>query len=176
MQLYRAHVLVCGGTGCVSSGSKKLQKLFAAELVRHNIDNEVKIVETGCHGFCEMGPIVVVYPEGTFYCRVKAEDIPELVTEHLVKGRIVERLLFQAPVTDEQVPYYSEIPFYKKQLRVALRNCGHIDPEHIQEYIACDGYEGLAKVLTTMTPKQVIDEVKKSGLRGRGGGGFCFFS
>ncbi|MDT3700611.1 MAG: NADH-quinone oxidoreductase subunit NuoF [Thermincola sp.] len=172
MQLYRAHVLVCGGTGCVSSGSKKLQQALADELTKQNLDKEVKVVETGCHGFCEMGPIVIVYPEGTFYCRVAEEDIPEIVSEHLTKGRIVQRLLFKAPVTEEQVPSYKEIAFYAKQRRVVLRNCGHIDPENVQEYIARDGYEALAKVLTTMTPAQVIEEMKKSGLRGRGGGGF----
>lgn len=172
MQLYRAHMLVCGGTGCVSSGSKKIQQAIIDELVKQKIDNEVRVVETGCHGFCEMGPIVIVYPEGTFYCRVSVEDIPEMIAEHLVKGRTVKRLLFKAPITEEQVPSYKEIAFYKKQQRVALRNCGHIDPEHIQEYIARDGYEGLAKVLTGMTPQQVIEEMKKSGLRGRGGGGF----
>lgn len=172
MQLYRAHVLVCGGTGCVSSGSKKLQEALSGELAKQNLDKEIKVVETGCHGFCEMGPIVIVYPEGTFYCRVAVEDVPEIVAEHLVKGRIVQRLLFKAPVTEEQVPSYKEIAFYAKQQRVALRNCGHIDPEHIQEYIARDGYEALAKVLTTMTPAQVIEEMKKAGLRGRGGGGF----
>lgn len=172
MQLYRAHVLVCGGTGCVSSGSKKLQHVLSDELAKQNLDKEVKVVETGCHGFCEMGPIVIVYPEGTFYCRVAEEDIQEIVSEHLTKGRIVQRLLFKAPVTEEQVPSYKEIAFYAKQRRVVLRNCGHIDPENIREYIARDGYEALAKVLTTMTPAQVIEEMKKSGLRGRGGGGF----
>ncbi len=172
MQLYRAHVLVCGGTGCVSSGSKKIEQALTDELAKQNIDKEVKIVETGCHGFCEMGPIVIVYPEGTFYCRVAVEDIPEIVSEHLVKGRIVQRLLFKAPVTEEQVPSYKEIAFYKKQQRVALRNCGHIDPEDIKEYIARDGYEALAKVLTGMTPNEVIEDMKKAGLRGRGGGGF----
>lgn len=172
MQLYRAHVLVCGGTGCVSSGSKKLQEALSGELAKQNLDKEVKVVETGCHGFCEMGPIMIVYPEGTFYCRVAIEDIPEIVAEHLIKGRIVQRLLFKAPVTEEQVPSYKEIAFYAKQQRVALRNCGHIDPEHIHEYIARDGYEALAKVLTAMTPVEVVEEMKKSGLRGRGGGGF----
>jgi len=172
MQLYRAHVLVCGGTGCVSSGSRKIEEAITDELAKQKLDKEVKVVETGCHGFCEMGPIVIVYPEGTFYCRVSVEDIPELVSEHLVKGRIVQRLLFKAPVTEEQVPSYKDIAFYAKQHRVALRNCGHIDPENVQEYIARDGYEGLAKVLTAMTPQEAIDEMKKSGLRGRGGGGF----
>lgn len=172
MQLFRAHVLVCGGTGCVSSGSKKIQNAIIDELAKQNLDKEIKVVETGCHGFCEMGPIVIVYPEGTFYCRVEVADIPELVAEHLIKGRIVQRLLFKAPVTEEQVPSYKQIAFYAKQQRVALRNCGHIDPENVQEYIGRDGYEGLAKVLTSMTPLQVIEDMKKAGLRGRGGGGF----
>lgn len=171
MQLIRGHVLVCGGTGCVSSGSRKLQQALKDELEKRKI-SEYKVVETGCHGFCEMGPLVIVYPEGTFYVRVQVEDVPELVEEHLIKGRIVQRLLYRAPVTEEQVPSYGEIPFYKKQMRVALRNCGHINPEVIQEYIARDGYEALARALNTMTPEEVIAEVKKSGLRGRGGGGF----
>ncbi|MHB9093757.1 MAG: NADH-ubiquinone oxidoreductase-F iron-sulfur binding region domain-containing protein, partial [Eubacteriales bacterium] len=169
---YRAHILVCGGMGCVSSGSKAIQQALADELVKNNLDNEVKVVETGCHGFCETGPIVIVYPEGTFYCRVSTEDVPEIIAEHLVKGRIVKRLLFKAPVTEEQVPSYKEIAFYRKQQRVALRNCGHINPDNINEYIGRDGYEALSKVLTSMTPQQVIDDMKKSGLRGRGGGGF----
>ncbi len=172
MQLYRAHILVCGGTGCVSSGSKAIQEALTDELVKNNLDKEVKVVETGCHGFCETGPIVIVYPEGTFYCRVSTEDVPEIIAEHLVKGRIVKRLLFKAPVTEEQVPSYKEIAFYRKQQRVALRNCGHINPDNINEYIGRDGYEALSKVLTGMTPQQVIDDMKKSGLRGRGGGGF----
>lgn len=172
MQLYRAHVLVCGGTGCVSSGSKKIQEALSDELAKQNLDKEIKVVETGCHGFCEMGPILIVYPEGTFYCRVTVEDIQEIVAEHLVKGRTVQRLLFKAPITEEQVPSYKDIAFYAKQQRVALRNCGHINPEYIQEYIARDGYEALAKVLTTMTPAQVIEDMKIAGLRGRGGGGF----
>ncbi len=172
MQLYRGHVLVCGGTGCVSSGCRKIQDALADELAKQKLDKEIKVVETGCHGFCEMGPIVIIYPEGTFYTRVMVEDVPEIVAEHLVKGRIVKRLLFKSAVTAEQVPSYKEIPFYAKQMRIALRNCGHIDPEQINEYIARDGYEALSKVLTTMTPQQVIEDMKKSGLRGRGGGGF----
>lgn len=172
MQVFRGHILVCGGTGCVASGSKELQEALNQELVKQNLDKEIKVVETGCHGFCEMGPIVIIYPEGTFYCQVKAEDAPELISEHMVKGRVVQRLLFKSPVSAEQVPTYKEIPFYAKQHRVVLRNCGQIDPEHIQEYIARDGYEALSKVLTTMTPEQVIADMKKSGLRGRGGGGF----
>ncbi len=172
MQLVRAHVLVCGGTSCTSSGSKQVQEVFQKELEKHKLEQEVKIVETGCHGFCEMGPLVIIYPEGTFYVRVTPEDVPELVEEHLLKGRIVNRLLYKAPVTEEQIPTYKEIAFYRKQLRVALRNCGSINPENIQEYIARGGYEGLEKVLFEMSPEDVIAEVKRSGLRGRGGGGF----
>ena len=165
-------VLVCGGTGCISSGSRKVQEAFAVELEKNKLAQKVKIVETGCHGFCEMGALVTVYPGGTFYVRVKPEDVPEIVEEHLLKGQIVSRLLYKDPVTEEQIPTYSEIPFYKKQHRVALRNCGEINPENILESIARGGYEALAKVLFEMTPEQVIDEIKLSGLRGRGGGGF----
>lgn len=172
LQLVRAHVLVCGGTGCTSSGSKQVQEALAKELEKHKLDKEVKIVETGCHGFCEMGPLVIIYPEGTFYVRVQPDDVAELVEEHLLKGRIVNRLLYKAPITQEQIPVYKEINFYKKQLRVALRNCGSINPEVIQEYIARGGYEALEKVLFEMTPEEVIDVIKRSGLRGRGGGGF----
>jgi NADH-quinone oxidoreductase subunit F/NADP-reducing hydrogenase subunit HndC len=145
---------------------------MAKELTAKKLDKEVKLVETGCHGFCEMGPIVIVYPEGTFYCQVKPEDTKEIVEEHLLKGRPVKRLLFKEPITEEKVPSYKDINFYKKQHRIALKNCGYINPENIREYIARGGYEGLAKALGQMTPDQVIDEVKKSGLRGRGGGGF----
>lgn len=172
MELVRAHVLVCGGTGCTSSGSKGVQEALDKELKRQGLDKEVKIVETGCHGFCEMGPLVIIYPEGTFYCQVQAEDVPELVEEHLLKGRIVERLLFKEPLTQEKVPHYREIDFYKKQRRLVLHNCGYIDPEKIEEYIARDGYVALAKVLGEMTPEDVIEEIKASGLRGRGGAGF----
>jgi len=172
MELVRAHVLVCGGTGCTSSGSRGVQEALDKELKKQGLDKEVKIVETGCHGFCEMGPLVIVYPEGTFYCQVQVEDVPELVEEHLLKGRIVERLLFKEPLTQEQVPHYKEIDFYKKQQRLVLRNCGYIDPEKIEEYIARDGYVALAKVLGEMTPEDVIEEIKASGLRGRGGAGF----
>ncbi|MGI6576024.1 MAG: NADH-quinone oxidoreductase subunit NuoF [bacterium] len=172
MELVRAHVLVCGGTGCTSSGSKKVQEVLQAELVKQGLDKEIKIVETGCHGFCEKGPLVIVYPEGTFYCQVKPEDVPELVEEHLLKGRIVQRLLYTEPLTQEQIPTYKEIDFYRKQRRITLANCGYIDPERIEEYIARDGYVALGKVLGEMTPKQVIEEIKASGLRGRGGAGF----
>ena len=172
MQHIRAHVLVCGGTGCKSAGSKEVQLEFAKQLEQKGLSDEVMIVETGCHGFCEHGPLVIIYPEGTFYCRVKPEDVEEIVESHLFKGRIVERLLYHEPLTHEQIPSYSEINFYKKQKRLVLEHCGAINPEQIEEYIAVGGYEALAKAITTMTPQEVIDEVKKSGLRGRGGGGF----
>ena len=172
MQHIRAHVLVCGGTGCKANGSKEIQLTFARELQKFGLQDEVMVVETGCHGFCEHGPLVIVYPEGTFYCGVKPEDVKTIVEEHLYKGRIVQRLLYREPINQEQVPRYSEIGFYKKQHRLVLANCGAINPEAIEEYIAVGGYEALAKAITQMTPQEVVDEVKKSGLRGRGGGGF----
>ncbi|MFS8500611.1 MAG: NADH-quinone oxidoreductase subunit NuoF [Caldicoprobacter sp.] len=173
MELYRAHVLVCGGTGCTSSGSVGIIDRFNQELEKHHIQNEVKVVRTGCFGLCEVGPIVIVYPEGAFYSRVKVEDVPEIVEEHLVKGRIVKRLLYHDSVAEDQtIKSLDEVGFYKKQMRVALRNCGVIDPENIEEYIAVDGYKALGKVLTEMTPEQVIEIIKASGLRGRGGAGF----
>ena len=172
MALVRAHVLVCTGTGCVSSGSKKVIAKLEEELKANSLDKEVKIVETGCQGFCEQGPLVIIYPEGTFYTHVQESDVPEIVSEHLIKGRIVGRLLFKEPLTAQSVPDYADIDFYKKQHRLVLKNCGHINPESLEEYIGADGYEGLAKVLLTMTPEQVVEEMKNTGLRGRGGGGF----
>ncbi len=174
MELYRSHVLVCGGTGCTSSGSAKLIERFEEQLKEKGLDKEVKVVRTGCFGLCEAGPVVIVYPEGTFYSRVKAEDVDEIVSEHLLKGRKVQRLVYVDHKTHESSVQksLSEIGFYKQQMRVALRNCGVIDPENIDEYIAFDGYKALAKALTEMTPEQVIDEMLKSGLRGRGGAGF----
>lgn len=172
MQHIRAHVLICGGTGCKSAGSKEVQLAFSRAIEAKGLSDEVMIVETGCHGFCEHGPLVIVYPEGTFYCQVKAEDVEEIVESHLFKGRIVERLLYHEPLTHESIPNYSEINFYKKQHRLVLENCGAINPEQIEEYIAVGGYEALAKAVTTMSPEDVIEEIKKSGLRGRGGGGF----
>ena len=172
MQHIRAHVLICGGTGCKSAGSKEVQLAFSRAIEAKGRSDEVMVVETGCHGFCEHGPLVIVYPEGTFYCQVKAEDVEEIVESHLFKGRIVERLLYHEPLTHESIPNYSEINFYKKQHRLVLENCGAINPEQIEEYIAVGGYEALAKAVTTMSPEDVIEEIKKSGLRGRGGGGF----
>ncbi len=172
MRNIRSHVLVCGGTGCTSSGCKQTQEAMLRALAEHGLADEVQVVETGCFGFCKMGPIVIVYPEATFYCEVHAEDAEEIVAEHLVKGRVVERLLFKEPTTDRAVALFNDIGFYKKQHRVALRNCGNIDPERIEEYIARDGYQALAKAVTEMKPAEVIDVLKQSGLRGRGGGGF----
>lgn len=173
MELYRSHVLVCGGTGCHSSGSADIIAEFDKHLEKNGLQKEVKVVLTGCFGLCEVGPIVIVYPEGAFYSRVKAEDVEEIVTEHLLKGRIVKRLLYHDSIAeDETIKSLSEVNFYKKQKRLALRNCGVIDPENIDEYIAFDGYKALAKVVTEMTPEEVIDVLKASGLRGRGGAGF----
>jgi NADP-reducing hydrogenase subunit HndC len=170
--IYRSHVLICTGTGCVSSGAKTIKESLEEELAANDLTNEIKIVETGCHGFCEKGPIMIVYPEGVFYCQVQSDDVAEIVEEHLLKGRTVERLLFKEPMTEEQIPSYQDIDFYKKQQRIALANCGQIDPEDINEYIALGGYEAAGKVLTEMDPQEVVDTIKDSGLRGRGGGGF----
>ncbi|MEG1472802.1 MAG: NADH-quinone oxidoreductase subunit NuoF [Christensenella sp.] len=172
MDFYRAHVLVCGGTGCTSSGSGEIIKRFESELAEKGLDKEVKVVRTGCFGLCEAGPIIIVYPEGAFYSRVKLEDVDEIVEEHLLKGRIVERLLHKEDNVEDVATTLDDIEFYKKQHRVALRNCGVIDPEAIDEYIAFDGYKALGTCLTEKTPEEVLDIIKQSGLRGRGGGGF----
>ncbi|MCI9625754.1 MAG: NADH-quinone oxidoreductase subunit NuoF [Clostridia bacterium] len=174
MNLYRAHVLVCGGTGCTSSGSEKILKEFEKQLAEKQLEKEVKVVQTGCFGLCALGPIVIVYPEGAFYSMVKPEDVAEIVEEHLLKGRIVQRLLYEETIHEEEddIKSLNEVNFYKKQMRVALRNCGVINPENIEEYIGVDGYQALGKVLTECKPQDVIDIIKASGLRGRGGGGF----
>ena len=172
MDLFRAHVLVCGGTGCSSSGSAELIKRFEEQIAKNGLDREVKVVRTGCFGLCEAGPVVIVYPEGTFYSRIRPDDVDEIVSEHLLKGRIVQHLVYKEKADEEQHVTLDNIDFYRPQMRLALRNCGVIDPENIDEYIAFDGYRALAKVLTQMTPEQVISEVLKSGLRGRGGAGF----
>jgi len=170
--LYRANVLVCSGTGCSASGSHSVIGELQAEVARRGLEGEVRVVDTGCRGFCAMGPVMIVYPEGIFYCQVQASDIAEIVEETLVKGRVVERLTYKEPQTHQAVPFYRDIPFYGKQLRVTLRNCGLINPESIEEYIAMDGYEALGKCLTEYTPDQVIQTILDSGLRGRGGAGF----
>ena len=170
--MYRSHVLVCGGTGCTSSGSQKIMERLKEELEKQGLTDEVAVIQTGCHGLCALGPIMIVYPDASFYSMVKEEDIPEIVSEHLLKGRVVKRLLYQETVTPAGVKALIDTDFYKKQHRIALRNCGIINPEVIEEYIGTGGYEALGKVLTEMTPDDVIQVLLDSGLRGRGGGGF----
>ena len=170
--MYRSHVLVCGGTGCTSSHSAEIIEKLEQELKDKGLENEVKVIKTGCFGLCALGPVMIVYPEGCFYSEVKVDDVPEIVEEHLLKGRMVKRLLYEETVHQDDIKPLNETNFYKKQHRVALRNCGVIDPENIEEYIAMDGYQALAKCLTELTPDEVIQIVKDSGLRGRGGGGF----
>ena len=170
--MYRSHVLVCGGTGCTSSNSQKIIEAMQAEIKAKGLENEVQVIRTGCFGLCALGPIMIVYPEGCFYSEVKVEDVPEIVEEHLLKGRMVKRLLYSETVTPTEVKGLHDTAFYRKQKRVALANCGVINPEDINEYIAYDGYQALAKCLTQLTPEQVVQIVKDSGLRGRGGGGF----
>ncbi len=170
--MYRSHVLVCGGTGCTSSGSERIITALEREIKENGLSDEIKVIKTGCFGLCALGPIMIVYPEGAFYSMVKPEDIPEIVSEHLLKGRIVTRLLYQETVQEDTVKSLNHTQFYAKQKRVALKNCGVIDPENINEYIGMDGYLALGKVLTEMTPEDVIQVIKDSGLRGRGGGGF----
>ncbi|MBQ1821480.1 MAG: NADH-quinone oxidoreductase subunit NuoF [Clostridia bacterium] len=172
--MIRTHVLICGGTGCTSSGSVKIADSLEEQIALNGLADEVKVVRTGCFGLCALGPVMIVYPEGTFYSRVKLEDVPEIVSEHLLKGRVVDRLVYRETEGNEkvEVPSLQETGFYKTQMRVALRNCGVINPEQIDEYIAMDGYSALGKVLTEMTPEQVIQVMKDSGLKGRGGAGF----
>ena len=173
MAIARTHILVCGGTGCSSSHSQELIDAFHNLLQERGLAGEVQVIKTGCFGLCALGPVVIVYPEGCFYSHVTVEDIPEIVEEHILKGRIVTRLLYQETVVDDStIKNLNHTKFYEKQTRVALRNCGVINPENIDEYIAVDGYEALGRVLTRMTPDEVIQVVKDSGLRGRGGGGF----
>ena len=172
MATFRSHVLVCGGTGCTSGGSDKVLETLREGIKANGLDKEITVVQTGCHGMCEAGPIVIVYPEGTFYTHVNPQDAKEIVSEHFLKGRVVERLLYKEAMHSEAVPHYNELPFYSKQVRLTLRNCGYIDPDSLEEYIARDGYQALAKVLTEKTPEQVVEDIKTSGLRGRGGGGF----
>lgn len=170
--MYRSHILVCGGTGCTSSNSQAIIDALEANIEQKGLAEEIKVVRTGCFGLCALGPIMIVYPEGSFYSAVQVEDVPEIVEEHLLKGRVVKRLLYQETVKEDSVESLTQTDFYKKQLRVALRNCGVINPEDINEYIAMDGYQALGKCLTEYTPDEVIQIVKDSGLRGRGGGGF----
>ncbi|RKD31611.1 NADH-quinone oxidoreductase subunit NuoF [Lacrimispora algidixylanolytica] len=170
--MYRSHVLVCGGTGCTSSGSQQIMAKLVEELGKQDLSEEVSVVQTGCHGLCALGPIMIIYPDASFYAMVKEEDIPEIVNEHLLKGRPVKRLLYEETVTPSGIKALGDTDFYKKQHRIALRNCGVINPEVIEEYIGTGGYQALGKVLTEMTPDEVIQELLDSGLRGRGGAGF----
>ncbi len=172
MKTYRSHVMVCAGTGCVACGSMQLRERLTSELENRRLSDEVQVVITGCNGFCAEGPILVVYPEGIFYKKLTPEDIPFLVEEHFLKGRPVQKFLYSAPSAKEKVPLMKDIPFFQHQVLRALRNRGLIDAENINEYIARDGYSALHKVLTSMKPEEVIEEVKRSGLRGRGGAGF----
>ncbi len=172
MKVFRSHLLICGGTGCHASGSILVRKALVDELQNRGLADEIKVVETGCNGFCAMGPIIVVYPEGIVYMQVTPEDIPEMVEEHFIKGRPLERLFYKEPETAEVIPTMQEIPFFAHQELRVLRNRGLIDPENIEEYIARDGYAGMAKSLTEMTPEQIVQEMLTSGLRGRGGAGF----
>lgn len=172
MEMYRSHVMICRGTGCTSSNSEQIVKNFEDLIKKNGLGNEVVVERTGCFGLCALGPIVIIYPEASFYSLVKPEDVEEIVNEHLIKGRVVKRLLYAETIENDMIKSIDEVDFYKKQVRVALRNCGVINPEVIDEYIAFDGYKALEKVLTTMKPADVIDTIKKSGLKGRGGGGF----
>jgi len=174
MDLYRAHVLVCCGTGCTASQSPLILEKMEQEIAANGLQKEVKVIKTGCFGLCAEGPIMVVYPEGVMYYQVSVDDVPEIVSEHLVKGRYVQRLMtVKTSLPLEQAKNVQESDFFKKQLRVALRNCGSINPEIIEEYIAQDGYLALGRILSEkIPPMDVINVVKKSGLRGRGGGGF----
>ncbi len=172
MAKFRSHIMVCGGTGCVASRSEELIDALRSELKTVGYDDEIRVVKTGCFGFCGQGPIIKVHPDNVFYVKVMPEDAKEIVAEHIVKGRVVERLLFEDPEAKVKQDKHSQMNFYKKQYRIALRNCGTINPEDINEYIAFRGYEALGKVLTEMKPEDVIQVVKQAGLRGRGGGGF----
>ncbi len=170
--MYKSHVLVCGGTGCTSNGSAKIREELARQLKANHMEDDVQIVETGCFGLCAVGPVVIVYPEAAFYSGVHADDVTDIVNEHLIKGRLVTRLLHTERVGEPPVKALTDTEFYRRQTRVALRNCGVIDPENIDEYIARDGYDALIKCLTEYEPQQIIDMIKASGLRGRGGAGF----
>ena len=172
MNFVRSHILVCTGTGCSSSNSPKIIEAFERELKAQGMEQEARVVKTGCFGLCAMGPVVLVYPEGAFYTHVTPDDAAEIVSEHIVKGRIVQRLLHKEGDAAEKVTSLSETKFYKNQFRIALRNCGVINPENIDEYIGTGGYEALGRALTQQTPQQVIDAILASGLRGRGGAGF----
>ncbi len=168
----RAHVLICAGTGCTSSGSQKIADRLEAELKKHNLEEEIKVVKTGCFGLCALGPIMVVYPEGAFYSRITEEDVARIVEEHFKNGNVVKELLYDETVAGDQIKSLNDTRFYGKQLRIALRNCGVINPENIEEYIALGGYAALGRALSQSTPEETIEKIKASNIRGRGGAGF----
>ncbi len=170
--MIRTHILVCTGTGCTSNGSFRTRDALLAELKKRGLDREIEVVETGCMGRCDLGPVSLVHPDGTFYKNVQAADVPKLVEEHFLKGRPYAKLLPEDPETHALVATQADFAFFNRQIRIVRDNCGVIDPENIEEYIARDGFTALGKVLTTMKPEQVIAEIKASGLRGRGGAGF----
>lgn len=172
MKMYRSHIMICRGTGCTSSSSEQIAQEFERLIKENGLENEVIVERTGCFGLCALGPIVIIYPEAAFYSLVKVEDVEEIVKEHLIKGRVVKRLLYAETIEEDRIKSLNQVNFYKKQVRVALRNCGIINPENIDEYIAFDGYKALATCLTELKPEEVIDIIKRSGLRGRGGAGF----
>ncbi|MBW2038595.1 MAG: NADH-quinone oxidoreductase subunit NuoF [Deltaproteobacteria bacterium] len=172
MELYRAHVLICAGGACLSSGAKEVEEALIKEISKCGLEKEIKVVETGCVGSCELGPLIIVYPEGVFYQKLTSQDIPEIVEQHLLKGRVVKRHLFIHPETREMIPSFRQIDFFRRQQKNVLRNCGAINPTVIEEYIGREGYGALAKVITSMSPEEVIEEILNSGLRGRGGAGF----
>ncbi len=172
MEMYRSHVLVCAGAGCISSDCKSVSKALQENIAKYGLDKEIKVVETGCMGPCDLGPVIMVFPDGVFYRKLKAEDAEEIVSQHLLKGKVVSRLLHSPNGETGQVTSFDQLDFFKSQTRVALRNTGIINPESVEEYIARDGYRALGKALSQMTPQQVIDTIKESGLRGRGGAGF----
>ncbi len=172
MSNYKMHILVCAGTGCKSAESDKIVDNLREHVKNNKMDSEVQVLKTGCFGFCEKGPVVKILPDNTFYVQVTPADAEEIVNEHIVKGRKVEKLLFEDPETELKVSDSKNMDFYKKQMRIALRNCGFIDPNSLDEYIARDGYHAIGKALTEMTPEDVIAVIKDAGLRGRGGGGF----
>ncbi|HHY77228.1 MAG TPA: NADH-quinone oxidoreductase subunit NuoF [Clostridiales bacterium] len=172
MKMYRSHIMICRGTGCTSSSSEQIAQEFERLIKENGLENEVIVERTGCFGLCALGPIVIIYPEAAFYSLVKVEDVEEIVKEHLIKGRVVKRLLYAETIEEDRIKSLNQVNFYKKQVRVALRNCGVINPENIDEYIAFDGYKALATCLTELKPEEVIDIIKRSGLRGRGGAGF----
>jgi (2Fe-2S) ferredoxin len=172
MKTYRSYVLVCGGSGCLSSGSRQIRDIFISEIRKEELDQEIKVIETGCVGACDLGPIAIVHPGGIFYKKLTSPDVPLIVQEHLLKGRVVEDLVYKPLSGDGKSTHFQDIDFFRFQHKNVLRNCGVIDPAEIEEYIGADGYQALAKVLTSMKSEGVIKEIKESGLRGRGGGGF----